>query len=108
CNLIKRSASAECPTTPPDEKSQAQILQLCDSLFESLSSFIIDFKPYPHRVPVPSFLNYPNDCFWIFPRLVWFKNPNDNDELSCAYNYKEGRVFSFCEMKNSGKNLKRS
>jgi hypothetical protein len=48
---VLRTREAACvPTTVPDAEAQSSLLAWADALFGSISTLVLDFKPYPLRV----------------------------------------------------------
>lgn len=65
--VIKRRAQASESTVPPCENSQSRILSLAEAMFNGLSDLVVNGKPYPFRLNMPKYLNWPEDCLWVFP-----------------------------------------
>ncbi|WP_026602389.1 hypothetical protein [Methylomonas sp. 11b] len=99
-NLIRTNAALRISTSPPNEKTQSEILCLCECLFESIVPFVTSFQYYPFQLSLPSFANYPQNKLWIFPTTIWFKHYLSTDNRSFAFNYKEGRVSTLAEIMN--------
>lgn len=101
-NLLRNNPAAREATSPPSELAQARILALCETLFDGLTSFLLENKHYPHSLAVPEHLNYPNNILWIFPTTMWFLPqkmlPGGNIKWSRGYNYSEGRTFTTQEL----------
>jgi integrase len=97
-NLIRTNLTSKISTSPPDDNSQSEILSLCEYLFESIVSFVTEFRPYPYQLNLPRFVCYPKNRMWIFPTTTWFKHYLKKDSKSFAYNYNDGRVFTFAEL----------
>lgn len=99
--LQKKQATAE-NTTPPDESAQAKVLALSESLFDGLTTLVLDQKHYPYALKMPEYLDLPNHILWVFPALSWFKSPNNTStnskKKSLGYNYSEGRVNTIQEL----------
>ena len=47
---LSSAQDASVPTAVPDSESQAALLAWADALFSSISTLVLDFKPYPVRV----------------------------------------------------------
>lgn len=70
-NLLSGDSNSSNPTEPPSEEDQGRVLSLCEALFNGLTTLVLDAKPYPFGVPVPSYLGYRENILWIFPLRVW-------------------------------------
>lgn len=45
--VLRRQRDASVPTAVPDSEAQAALLAWADALFTSISTLVLDFKPYP-------------------------------------------------------------
>ena len=99
-NLLRVSQASKVATSPPDEASQSQLLQLCNRLFDDLASFVLEFKKYPHQLDVPAFVIQPdNKKIWIFPTGTWVNPSGTYNKERGSYNYSEGRITTSAEMR---------
>lgn len=105
-NLIRSNVSSKTTTSPPEEEAQAKVLSLCEHLFDSIYTFITEFKPYPFPLTVPAFAKYQDNKLWIFPTTSWFKHPDLANERSATYNYTEGRLSTMSEISETLENSK--
>lgn len=48
--MLRQQQYAYAPTVVPDAEAQAALLAWADALFSSISTLVLDFKPYPVRV----------------------------------------------------------
>ena len=48
--VLRHQQDASVPTAVPDAEAQAALLAWADALFSSISTLVLDFKPYPVRV----------------------------------------------------------
>ena len=48
--VLRHQQEASVPTAVPDTQAQADLLAWADALFSSISTLVLDFKPYPVRV----------------------------------------------------------
>ncbi|MFM0213835.1 integrase [Paraburkholderia sediminicola] len=48
--VMRRHQNASVPTAVPDAEAQAALLAWADALFSSISTLVLDFKPYPVHV----------------------------------------------------------
>lgn len=48
--VLRQQHCAYAPTVVPDAEAQAALLTWADALFSSISTLVLDFKPYPVRV----------------------------------------------------------
>jgi len=48
--VLRQQQEASVPTAVPDAQAQAALLAWADALFSSISTLVLDFKPYPARV----------------------------------------------------------
>ncbi|WP_137960314.1 integrase [Burkholderia sp. 4M9327F10] len=48
--VLRHQQHASVPTAVPDAEAQAALLAWADALFSSISTLVLDFKPYPVRV----------------------------------------------------------
>lgn len=97
-NLIRTNISSKVTTSPPEEEAQAKVLSLCEHLFDSIHTFITEFKPYPFPLTAPAFAKYQDNKIWIFPTTSWFKHLDLANERSIGYNYAEGRLSTMPEI----------
>lgn len=86
-------------TSVPDDESQQRILAWCHCLFHGFSSLILDKKPYPFALRVPSYLNWKSNQLWIFPsRQRWCKSPDHKHSekrlYSLEFDYDAGIAYS--------------
>jgi hypothetical protein len=99
--LLRVDPSTKTGTSPPCELAQGKILSLSSCLFESLFSLTVNFLPYPHSMPMPEYLSFPQNQLWAFPGTSWFKSPS-MIENGCKWNpgnnYIEGRVATVEEI----------
>lgn len=100
-NLLNRDSSNTESTIPPSELMQGRVLSLCNCLFNGICDFVLEKKPYPYALPVPSYLSFPNDQLWVFPSKAWFKTPAmlADKAAHAGYNYAEGRLATLDELK---------
>lgn len=100
-NLLRISRAAKVVTVPPDEDAQAKVLGLCESLFEGLTSLVLDGKSYPYALALPKYLNYPANTLWLFPTTSWFMSPHMqvNRKSFRGYNYSAGRPATMDELR---------
>lgn len=87
------------PTEVPDEKAQSRVLALCWSVFEGLSTLVVEGRPYPYQLAVPEYLAYPGNALWVFPAHRWCAPPEvcaSREESGVrpfwAYRFAEGRL----------------
>ncbi len=93
-NLLRKD-SKSTPTVPPSEEDQKRTLQLCEAIFEGLTTLVLDEKPYPFSVSMPSYLGYPENNMWIFPSSIWCLPPSKLVvDASYIFNYRTGRINS--------------
>jgi len=103
--LLTADKNSKQSTTPPTDEAQGKVLSLCGCIFQALSSIAMDNLPYPHAMPMPEYLRFPQNRLWIFPGTCWFKTP---DMLAAArqwgacYNYFEGRIATISEVSAIG------
>jgi len=100
-NLLRRDLKTGKATSTPSELAQGRLLSLCISLFHGLADFVLEKCQYPYSLPMPSYLNFPNDRLWVFPAVSWFKTP-DMVKASIAhagYDYEEGRLATIDELR---------
>jgi|GEM_PF-1594079 len=48
--VLRRQQAASVPTAVPDTEAQASLLAWADALFNSISTLVVDFNPYPMHV----------------------------------------------------------
>lgn len=105
-NLLRRDKHTVTPTSPPDAMAQARTLSLCEALFVGLSNLILEGRPYPHGIAMPSHLHYPKNTMWVFPSNVWClpssKLHQEGVEFRRGgFDYREGRLVSREEILSS-------
>lgn len=99
-NILRHPARKTSGTVPPSEDAQSKVLGLCEILFDSLSSFIINKEQYPFYFDVPSSFGYTDNKLWVFPSTSWFKSPgtlNANSQIGC-FDYSKGKLFTANEL----------
>lgn len=104
-HLLTVDTSSKQSTSPPSEEAQGKVLSLCSCIFQTLSSIAIDNLPYPHAMPMPEYLRFPQNRLWVFPGTCWFKTPamlTVTQQWGACYNYSEGRVATFSEVSATG------
>jgi integrase len=94
-NLLQKGANLN-PTIPPDEASQGRTLSLAQALFYGLSDLVLEEKPYPCQIPMPPYLNYPDNHMWIFPAGVWCQPPKkvESGRFRGVFNYADGCLLT--------------
>lgn len=101
--VIKRRAQASENTVPPCEDSQSRTLALAEAMFNGLSDLVVNGKPYPFRLDMPKYLNWPENCLWVFPLNMWCIPPqrmfkHRGIDAYRAYDYTNGRLVSLEEI----------
>ena len=91
-HLIARSNHLAQSITVPHEDSQAKVLAWCICLFSGLSELVIDRKPYPFSLSVPTYLNLAQDRLWIFPLRHWCAPAGHLSRYNMAYDFKNGCI----------------
>lgn len=97
CRAIKKT------TEPPCENEQGKVLSLCNSLFDGLTTLVLDYKLYPFPLAMPNYLGFDNNLLWVFPAELWFMHPkkaNQKRKMCLGYNYQSG-VLNTLEQINS-------
>lgn len=100
--LLRKNPAATEITAPPDEDSQVRVLSLCESLFDGLTSFVLDAKPYPYALAVPKYLNCPDNAVWVFPTTSWIMTPQmlsgKKNRWPLGYNFSKGKISTTQEL----------
>lgn len=93
-HLIVRSKHLAQPIPVPHEDSQAKVLAWCICLFSGLSELVLDRKPYPFSLSLPTYLNWPQDRLWIFPLRRWCEPAGhlNRYKIYMAYDFQNGCV----------------
>ena len=97
-NLLSKDSAANQPTVPPSEKDQGRALALCETLFQALSTHVLEGNPYPLAIRVPDYLGYPKNQMWVLPTHAWcvpasqLADGSRNSQLGVGYNYLHGRL----------------
>lgn len=106
-NLLRRDSSAVEPTAPPSEDDQGRMLSLCEALFTGLTTQVLEGKPYPFGITMPSHLGYPENIMWVFPAHIWclpaaslatHLAKRGATSFGCGYNYRSGRLSTRAEV----------
>lgn len=107
-NLLSISTRSKQATVPPCDDSQSKVLAMCETLFTGITSFLLENKPYPHRLPMPGYLTWCNEGLWVFPTTVWCMAPHDRSPCSAstrtsgwslgAYDYANGCLRNSAEI----------
>lgn len=93
--LIRVNNHLKKNTQPPSEDAEAQVLSLCEHIFDGITSLVLEHKPYPFELAMPSYLNFKNEKLWVFPAESWFIHPNKalfRRNICLAYNYQTGTL----------------
>ncbi|MEW8053621.1 MAG: hypothetical protein AB2809_25005 [Candidatus Thiodiazotropha sp.] len=91
-------------TSPQDDKDSGRILALCSALFEGLSELVLNNRPFPYKLKMPSILEWEDDYLWIVPSRTWclppHLNPKEGDysQRCKTWDYKNGRILSLDEI----------
>ena len=86
--LIHKSSNANEPTLVPSEEDQSRVLGLCECIFKGLSKLVIENQLYPFRMTMPEYLDWDDNCLWVFPVHRWSMSPHllsVREELSLPY-----------------------
>lgn len=95
-NLLRVVKGATEPTQPPSEEMQSRVLSLCRSIFDGFADLCLEFKKYPYPLPVPAYLNVPQNILWVFPTQKWCMAPGEMEHRDSqkygywAYDYTNG------------------
>lgn len=89
------------PATPHDF---SHALALNQSLFDGLSTLVLDQTPFPYQLNLPASLGWENNFLWIFPTQMWCLPPHlrgaEREKLSTpcwSYDYEHGCLVSMDE-----------
>ncbi|WP_133303100.1 hypothetical protein [Cupriavidus lacunae] len=55
------------PTEPPDERTQGEVLALCSTLFEQLTSFLLEGRTFPFLITLPQIVREEFQRSYVFP-----------------------------------------
>ena len=94
-SLMRVNQRLKKNTQPPSEDTKAKVLSLCEHIFDGLTSLVLEHKPYPFELVMPSYLNFENNKLWVFPAESWFIHPNKallKRNICLAYNYQTGTL----------------
>lgn len=82
------------PTTVPDDSAQAKVIAWCNCIFNGMTELLLDQKPFPFPLKVPTYLNWKNDTLWILPVRVWSTPPHLLDKYTQyqCYDYETGNI----------------
>ena len=64
-HLLRSSNKATESTPTPCEDAQSKVLAMCDALFSGFSELVLEGKPYPFRLTMPKYLEFPHDALWV-------------------------------------------
>lgn len=84
-------------TVPPSEEIQGRYLLLCESVFEGLTSHVLNNIKYPSAIQMPEYLGFKQNQMWVFPVKKWFISAAEKKQIVGAYNYPEGRTIPLTE-----------
>jgi hypothetical protein len=99
-NVLFKRAVFDTPISVPSDDVQGKVVAWCHSLFQGLSEFVIEGRPYPFALTAPDYLNCPNNNLWIFPSTQWCKSPLSVYDFKkvpldyAAYDYANGSIYS--------------
>lgn len=65
-SLMRVNQRLKKNTQPPSEDTKAKVLSLCEHIFDGLTSLVLEHKPYPFELVMPSYLNFENNKLWVF------------------------------------------
>lgn len=97
-SLLSKDRAANQPTVPPSEKDQGRALALCETLFDALSTHVLDGNTYPFAIRLPDYLGYPENQMWVLPTHAWCvpashrAEGNRKPQPGAGYNYLHGRL----------------
>jgi len=89
------------PTETPDEETVSRVLALTSALFNELSTLTLEFRPFPHAIPMPGYLNFPNNVLWYFSGKKPFLTADDRRLAATGtpprkfrpIDFENGRIF---------------
>lgn len=82
-------------TEVPDEIAVSRVLALSWALFTSLSDLALDFRPFPHAIRMPEYLNFAEDILWYFPGKKPFMTAKDRLHATVSDQRRKFRPFDF-------------
>lgn len=101
-NLLSQARNLTRPTTVPDDRAQAMVLAWCTCIFDGFSNLVLKRRddgtpePFPFALTVPKFLEYPDNCMWVFPSTGW----GPSAAWGHAYDKQNGRIREVEEIKH--------
>lgn len=102
--LLMHDSNLAQHATVPDEIRQTEVLTLTNSLFSSISKFVVNFEKYPLCIDIPAYLNWKNSKLWVFPNVVKFMTPEmrlkraSMKRPNWIYDYENGCLLSKSEV----------
>jgi hypothetical protein len=103
---IDKGQRYSTPTEVPDEDSVSRVLGLASTIFNELSTLVLEFRPFPHPIPIPHYLNFANNILWYFPGMKPFLTAKDRQLAAngksprkCRpLDFENGRIFEVEEI----------
>lgn len=104
--LLRASDAARESTRPPAEDQQGKILVLCTRLFHQISSFVLDFSPYPFQLDLPESPEIEAKSLWVFPANCKFRTPAERRSITsqpfaAGFNYDNGSRLTREELRKA-------
>lgn len=99
--IIKNRDGANGGTEPAPDHDFAHMLALSMSLFDGLCDLVLDHRPFPYKLDLPTSLGWEQSHLWLFPTTRWCLPPHQWDpsvreKLSSGsnwcYDYQHGRL----------------
>lgn len=97
-NLLRRNYDITESASVPDDAAQSKSLAWYFSLFDGICDLVLNVRIYPYHLKVPGYIEWPEDCLWLFPVQQWFVTPTENGANHT--DHKNGRIKSFEEAKD--------
>lgn len=88
------------PTETPCEDRQAKTLSFCMSIFQGISDFILNARPYPFFIKIPNYLGFKDNGFWMTHSNHWFDlgHVYSSNRIFYPIDYESGKVRTAQEL----------
>lgn len=99
--IIKRRTNPNGGTEPLALHDFAHAVALNQCLFDGLCDLVLEQRPFPYKLDLPSSLGWEQNHLWLFPTTMWRLPPHLRDNAirarmgtnaSWSYDYERGRL----------------
>jgi hypothetical protein len=96
---LKRRGNPSGGTAPLSSHDFAHAVALNQALFDGLCDLVLERRPFPYKLVLPTTLGWAENHLWLFPTIMWRLPPHkwglEREKLTYPhwpYDYAEGRL----------------